>query len=245
MNEKISREQFLKASAMAGATLLVSSLEGWAASSQKKLKVAVIGCGSVSNRYLPQLLSSDLIEVVSLCDIKYERAVNQNSQYKVNAKTYPNIDAMLAGVPFDMQVTLTDMQVHGDLNKKALEAGKHVWSEKPMANTYKEGKALLDLAKSKNLRIWGAPAVVDSPQFAFMSKAIQEGKLGRIASGHGQYGHTGPTWSAFFYEKGGGSMPDLGVYNMATLTGLLGPARSVMAIPVLLHPNARSMIKAK
>jgi predicted dehydrogenase len=86
------------------------------------------------------------------------------------------------------------------------------------------------LARSKNLRLWGAPAVVNSPQFAFMSKTIQEGKLGRIASAHGQYGHTGPTWSAFFYEKGGGSMPDLGVYNMATLTGLLGPAKSVMAM---------------
>jgi len=238
MNERISREQFLKATAMAGAALLVSSLETWARSTdEKKLKVAVIGCGSVSNRYLPQLLSSKLIEVVSLCDIKYDRAVNQNNQYKVNAKTYPNIDAMHAGVPFDMQVTITDMQVHGELNKKALEAGKHVWSEKPMANTYKEGKALLDLAKSKNLRIWGAPAVVDSPQFAFMSKTIQEGKLGRIASAHGQYGHTGPTWSAFFYEKGGGSMPDLGVYNMATLTGLLGPARAVMAMTSIVTPE--------
>ncbi len=119
------------------------------------------------------------------------------------ANTYPHIDKMLAGVPFDMMVTTTDMQVHGELNKKALLAGRHVWSEKPMANTYAEGKALLDLAKSKKLRIWGAPAVVNSPQFAFMSKTIQEGKLGRIASGHGQYGHTGPTWSAFFYEKGG------------------------------------------
>jgi len=238
MKEKISREQFLKASAMASAALLVSSLETWARSTdEKKLKVAVIGCGSVSNRYLPQLLSSKLIEVVSLCDIKYDRAINQNKQYNVNAKTYPNIDAMLAGVPFDMQVTITDMQVHGDLNKKALQAGKHVWSEKPMANTYHEGKALLDLAKSKNLRIWGAPAVVDSPQFAFMSKAIQEGKLGRIASAHGQYGHTGPTWSAFFYEKGGGSMPDLGVYNMATLTGLLGPAKSVMAMTSIVTPE--------
>jgi predicted dehydrogenase len=238
MNKKISREQFLKKTALTSAALLVSSLESWARNTaDKKLKVAVIGCGSVSNRYLPQLLSSNLIEVVSLCDIKYERAVNQNNQYKVSAQTYPNIEAMLAGVPFDMQVTITDMQVHGELNKKALEVGRHVWSEKPMANTYKEGKALLDLAKSKKLRIWGAPAVVDSPQFAFMSKTIQEGKLGRIASAHGQYGHTGPTWSAFFYEKGGGSMPDLGVYNMATLTGLLGPAKSVMAMTSIVTPE--------
>lgn len=236
--KNITRQKFLQQTAMAGAAVLLSSLESFALTkADKKLRVAVIGCGSVSNRYLPQLQSSKLIEVVSLCDIKYERAVAQNKQYNVNAKTYPHIDTMLKGVPFDMMVTLTDMQVHGALNKKALLAGKHVWSEKPMANTYAEGKALLDLARSKKLRLWGAPAVVNSPQFAFMSKAIQEGKLGRIASAHAQYGHTGPTWSAFFYEKGGGSMPDLGVYNMATLTGLLGPAKSVMAMLSIVKPE--------
>jgi len=234
----MNRKEFLSTTAMASATVLLSSLESWALTTpDKKLRVALIGCGSVSNRYLPQLLSSKLIEVVSLCDIKYERAEAQNKLYSVNAATYPHIDKMLAGVPFDMMVTTTDMQVHGELNKKALLAGKHVWSEKPMANTYAEGKALLDLAKSKKLRFWGAPAVVDSPQFAFMSKAIQEGKLGKISSAHGQYGHTGPTWSAFFYEAGGGSMPDLGVYNMATLTGLLGPAKSVMAMTSIVKPE--------
>jgi predicted dehydrogenase len=234
----MSRQQFLQYTAATGAAVLLSSLESFAMEKpEKKLKVALIGCGSVSNRYIPKLMSSSLIEVVSLCDIKYERAINQNKQYNVNAATYPHIDKMLAGVPFDMMVTTTDMQKHGELNKKALMAGKHVWSEKPMANTYAEGKALLDLARSKKLRLWGAPAVVNSPQFAFMSKTIQEGKLGRISSAHGQYGHTGPTWSAFFYEKGGGSMPDLGVYNMATLTGLLGPAKSVMAMLSIVKPE--------
>lgn len=231
MRTDISRKKFLQYTAAAGAAVLLSSLESFAITTEdKKLRVALIGCGSVSNRYLPQLLSSKLIEVVSLCDIKYKRAVAQNKLYNVNAQTYPHIDKMLAGVPFDMMVTTTDMQVHGELNKKALLAGKHVWSEKPMANTYAEGKALLDLAKSKKLRLWGAPAVVNSPQFAYMSKAVQEGKLGKVAAAHAQYGHTGPLWSAFFYEKGGGSMPDLGVYNIATLTGLLGPAKSVMAM---------------
>lgn len=234
----ISRQEFLKSTAMASAALLLSSLEGSAIEKpDKKLRIAIIGCGSVSNRYIPHLQTSSLIEIVSLCDIKYERAVAQNKQYNVNAATYPHIDKMLAGVPFDMMVTLTDMQMHGVLNKQALMAGKHVWSEKPMANTYAEGKALLDLAKSKKLRIWGAPAVVNSPQFVFMSKCIQEGKLGKLASAHGQYGHTGPTWAAFFYEKGGGSMPDLGVYNMATLTGLLGPAKNVMAMLSIVKPE--------
>ena len=238
MPSQLTRQKFLQYTAAAGAAVLLSSLESFARERpDKKLRVGVIGCGSVSNRYLPQLLSSPLLEVVSLCDIKYDRAEAQNKQYNVNAATYPHIDKMLAGVPFDMMVTLTDMQQHGALNKKALEAGKHVWSEKPMANTYAEGKALLDYARSRQLRLWGAPAVVNSPQFEFMSKTIQSGKLGRVAAAHGQYGHTGPTWSAFFYEKGGGSMPDLGVYNLATLTGLLGPAKSVMAMTSIVNPE--------
>ena len=235
---EISRQEFLKMTATAGAAMLLSSLESFAKETNaSKLRVAVIGCGSVSNRYIPHLQSSPLIDLVSLCDIKYERALAQKKQYNVNAETYPNIDALLKGVPFDMMVTLTDMQMHGELNKKALMSGKHVWSEKPMANTYAEGKALLELAKSKKLRLWGAPAVVNSPQFAFMAKCIQEGKLGRLASAHGQYGHTGPGWSSFFYEKGGGSMPDLGVYNIATLTGLLGPALSIMAMTSIVNPE--------
>jgi len=238
MNKRISRDEFLKSTALAGAALLVSSLEGMAKGTPaKKIRVGLIGCGSVSNRYLPHLKASSLVEVVSLCDIKYDRAVNQNKQYALNASTYPNIEAMMAGVPFDLMVTTTDMQEHGRLNKIALTAGKHVWSEKPMANTYAEGKALLELARSKGLRLWGAPAVVNSPQFAFMNKMIQEGKLGRVASGHGQYGHTGPGWSAFFYEKGGGSMPDLGVYNIATLTGLLGPAKTIVAMTSIVNPD--------
>jgi predicted dehydrogenase len=70
-----------------------------------------------------------------------------------------------------------------------------------------------------------------------MSKTIREGKIGTISSAHAHYGHTGPTWSAFFYEKGGGSLPDLGVYNLATLTGLLGPAKSVMAMTSIVTPE--------
>src|SRR6476660_7740458 len=233
----ITRQEFLQRTAMAGVGLLLSSLEGFAMEfPQKKIRVAVIGCGSVSGRYLPHLSESPYVELVSTCDIIPERAVTLAQEFKV-PNNYPHIDKLLAGAPFDLMVTLTDMQEHGHLNKQALEAGKHVWSEKPMANTYKEGRALLDLAHSKKLRIWGAPAVVNSPQFAFMSKAIQEGKLGKVSSAHANYGHTGPTWSAFFYEKGGGSLPDLGVYNLATLTGLLGPAISVMAMTNIITPE--------
>lgn len=239
MNDSISRKNFLKTTAITGAGMLLSSLETWATEKKEKIRIGIIGCGSVSNRYIPHLQTSSHVQIVSLCDIKPERATEKNRQYNVGAKTYPNVTGQLSGVPFDMLVTLTDMQEHGWINKKGLLAGKHIWSEKPMANTYKEGLDLVKLADGKKLRIWGAPAVVNSPQFEFMSKTLQEGGIGIISSAHGQYGHTGPTWSAFFYEKGGGSMPDLGVYNMATLTGLLGPAKSVMAMTSIVKPKRK------
>lgn len=227
---KLSRKEFLEKTGAAAAGILVSSITSYARQQpQKKIKVGVIGCGSVSNMYLPHLSKSPYVELVSTCDIRYERAKNQAEKYGV-PNHFPHIDQMLAGPPFDLMVTLTDMQEHGRLNRQALMAGRNVWSEKPMANSYREGKALLDLAREKRLRIWGAPAVVNSPQFAFMSKTIEEGKLGTVAAAHAHYGHLGPDWSSFFYEKGGGSLPDLGVYNIATLTGLLGPARSIMAM---------------
>ena len=235
MNDSLTRAAFLQKTSLASAALLLSNLELFAAAEEKIIKVAIIGCGSVSNRYIVHLQSSPLVKIVSLCDIKQYKAEAQNKKYNIGASTYNNINALLKGNAFDLMLTLTDMQMHGALNKIALQAGKHVWSEKPLANTYAEGKALVDYAKLKGVRIWGAPAVVTSPQFEFMSKTIQEGKLGKLASAHGQYGHTGPTWSSFFYEPLGGSMPDLGVYNMATLTGLLGPAKSVMAMTSIVN----------
>jgi predicted dehydrogenase len=230
----ITRKEFLEKTGSVAAGVLLSSLGAMAKGSvQGKIRVAVIGCGSVSNKYFPHLSKSPFVELVSACDIRYERAKEQARRFNV-PNHYPHIDQMLAGAPFDLMVTLTDMQEHGRLNKQALTAGKHVWSEKPMANTYREGKELMDLAKQKGVRIWGAPAVVNSPQFAFMSQSIQDGKLGRVAAAHAHYGHLGPDWSSFFYEKGGGSLPDLGVYNIATLTGLLGPAETIVAMTKIL-----------
>jgi predicted dehydrogenase len=236
MDNKMTRKDFLQeisyTAAAIGLTMSVSEASTLVAIGQK-IKVGLIGCGSVSNMYLPHLSKSPHVTLISCCDIKYERAKNSAAKYKI-PHTYSSIETMLAGEPFDLLVNLTNMQEHGRLNKLALEAGKHVWSEKPMANTYREGRALLDLAIRKKLRIWGAAAVVNSPQFAFMAKAINEGKIGKVAAAHAHYGHLGPTWSAFFYEKGGGSLPDLGVYNLGTLSGLLGPVKSVMAMTNIL-----------
>lgn len=240
-NKGISRTDFLRHMAMLGASSVIATIGAHAKEAgpaAKKIKVAVIGCGSVSTQYLPHLSKSEYVELVSTCDIIPERASKAAAQYGIK-NHYPSIEKQLAGVPFDLLVNLTNMQEHGRLNKIALQANKNVWSEKPMATTYREGRELVDLANKKGIRIWGAPAVVNSPQFAFMAKAINEGKLGHVAAAHAHYGHMGPEWSAFFYEKDGGSMPDLAVYNIATLTGLLGPVKSVVAMLNIITPTRK------
>jgi predicted dehydrogenase len=240
--DEINRRSFLEQSAAAGAALslgnavLPNAAAAEGANAQKRIRVGVIGCGSVSGAYLPHLSKCKYAQVVSTCDIIPERAQLRAKEFNI-AHHYPHIDQMLAGEPFDLMVNLTDMQEHEHLNRQAIAAGKHVWSEKPIANTLAAGQAILEQAKAKGVRIWGAPVVVASPQFAFMAKTLAAGALGRVASAHADYGHTGPHWSSFFYEKGGGSMPDLGVYNLTSLTGLLGPARSVMAMVNIVTPT--------
>lgn len=230
-----NRRDFTKTTLFAGAAI-GSGATALAADGPKRIRTGVIGCGSVSGSYLPVLTKCPYVEVVSLCDIRPERARQRAEKFNV-AHHYPHIDQMLAGEPFDFLIDLTDMQEHEHLNRQALAAGKHVWSEKPIANSLAAGQELLRLAKQKKRRLWGAPITVQSPQFAFMARTLAQGALGRVAAAHADYGHEGPNWSSFFYEKGGGSMPDLAVYNITTLTGLLGPVKSVAAMLSIVTPE--------
>lgn len=233
----LTRRAFAKSTLIAGAAVASGAFPAAGAESPpRRVRVGLIGCGSVSGQYLPQLKKCPYAEVVSLCDRKPERAKQRAGQFGV-AHHYPNVDAMLAGVPFEFLIDTTDMQEHEGINRRALEAGKHVWSEKPIANTLRAGQELLRMARARNLRLWGAPITVQSPQFAFMARQLAQGKLGHVAAAHADYGHGGPDWSAFFYEKLGGSMPDLAVYNLTSLTGLLGPAKQVTAMLSIVTPE--------
>ena len=91
MTKNISRQEFLKHTAMAGAAVLLSSLESLAlGKAEKKIKVAVIGCGSVSTQYFPHLSKSPYVEIVSCCDIIYERAQKRAKEYNFYIKTTIN-----------------------------------------------------------------------------------------------------------------------------------------------------------
>ena len=190
----IDRRSLLRRGAALSAAVTLGPLHAATDAAQSgvgKTKVGVIGCGSVSRPYLSHLARSPLVELVSVCDILPERARQAADRHRI-PHHYPHVDQMLAGAHFDLFINLTDMQEHERLNEQALEAGRHVWSEKPIANSLTGGQRLLELARKQGARLWGAPTVVQSPQFAFMAKQLAEGKLGRVAAARGDYGHEGP-----------------------------------------------------
>src|SRR6185369_1782288 len=169
--ESIARRQFLKETAVlcAAASVAPNLLSAESSTAGKpfeggKIRVGEIGCGSVSGSYLPNLTKQPFIEVVSVCDIRIERAKKRAEQFKV-PNVYPNIDEMLAGAEFDFLINTTSMPSHYPVNKKGLEAGKHVWSEKPMALEVSKGQELIALAQKKGVGFWAAPNCVTSPQF--------------------------------------------------------------------------------
>ena len=116
-SSNLDRRGFLGAGAAVGVAGLVGAAE------PAKVKIGVIGCGSVSHSYLPHLSKSPHVELVSACDIKPERAKAQAEKFKI-PNHYPHIDKMLAGAAFDLLVNLTDMQEHEHLNRQAVAAGQ-------------------------------------------------------------------------------------------------------------------------
>ena len=111
----MNRKEFFKVSAAASLASLLSPLSAYAEkfeSEGKKVKVAVIGCGSVSTQYFPHISKCPYVEIVACCDIKPDRAQKAAKQYNI-PKWYKYIDDMLSGSKFDLMLTLTDMQVHG------------------------------------------------------------------------------------------------------------------------------------
>jgi predicted dehydrogenase len=137
---------------------------------------------------------------------------------------------LIARDDIDAVLVLTSMPHHGRLALAALEAGKHVLLEKPMATSLDEARQLLDVSHSAPGRLVCAPHVVLSPTYREMHARLHAGVIGRPLSGRGRYGWAGPSWASWYYEPGGGSIFDLGIYNLTSLCGFFGPVRRVTAM---------------
>ena len=199
----------------------------------RPVRVGVIGCGSVAGNYIPRLLRlnepTPIVELVAACDVDERRRTEARERY--GFATVAADDREVVGVPdVDLVLVLTPMQEHGRITRAALEAGKHVLVEKPMATTLTEAAAIVELARRGPGYLICAPHVVLSPTYQAIWRRVQRGDIGTVRSARGFYGWSGPSWGAWFYQPGGGPLFDLGVYNVTTLTGLLGPAKRVVAM---------------
>lgn len=200
-----------------------------------KTNVAFIGVGDISGIYLKNLSEkfNEELHIIGLYDLDRKKAEKAAEQYNV-PKIYQSITELLADDEVDIVLNLTRPNEHYSITKAALEAGKPVYSEKPLAATISEGRSLLELAQEKQLAVGGAPDTFLGAGIQTCQKAIQDGLIGTpvgftasmICRGHETW-HPSP---AFYYQAGGGPMMDMGPYYITALVKLLGKVQNVSAV---------------
>jgi predicted dehydrogenase len=133
----------------------------------------------------------------------------------------------------EVVVVLTPPASHSELARLALEHGKHVVVEKPFAESRAEGEVLARLASERNLHLLAAPFVQLSPTLRALWTAVRNGALGHVHSARGLYGNAGSHWTAWYHSGGPGPLAEAGIYNLKSLTALLGPVVEVFASEAL------------
>jgi predicted dehydrogenase len=204
------------------------------------VKIGIIGCGNVMARpymsIIERLRCRGLVEVVAACDKSEARGSFVREKFGITNFT-TDFRRIIESDEVDLVLVLTSMPEHGPLARAALEAGKHVLVEKPMAVTLPEAAELVELAKHSSGYLMCAPHIILSPTYRTLWQRLRRGDIGQVLSARAFYGWAGPSWGQWFYRPGGGALFDLGVYNVTSLTGLLGPVKRVMAMTGVAIPE--------
>ena len=175
-----------------------------------RVGIGIIGCGNISSAYLKAMASFPILDIRGLADMNAEAAKARADEFGLQAKS---IDELLSDPSVEIIVNLTIPKAHVEVGLRALEAGKHAYSEKPLGINFSEGKRLADAAKAKGLRIGSAPDTFLGGGHQTARRLIDEGVLGQpiggtatfMCPGHERW-HPNP---AFYYEVGGGPMLDI------------------------------------
>lgn len=193
-----------------------------------KLRIAVIGCGHICHQYALHCSQyPELLEIVGATDIDFTRAEAFCEKY--GGKAYENFEAVLADPNVDTIVNLTVHHAHFDLNKRALEAGKHVYTEKPMALNYDQARELIAVADKAGKRLGAAPITFLGEGIQTAAQFLKQDKLGalRLVYAEVNWGQIERWISAPAPYYTVGPLLDVGVYAITALTYLLGPVREV------------------
>ena len=195
----------------------------------EKVRVGIVGCGVISGIYLKNLPTFDLVEVVACADLLLERAQARAAEYGIAKACTP--DALFSDPDVELVVNLTVPKAHAPVALAAVEAGKSVYTEKPLTVERAQGQRLLKLAKEKGVLVGGAPDTFLGGGHQTCRKAIDDGLIGEpVAASAFMLGHGHEHWHpdpGFYYQVGGGPMFDMGPYYLTALVNLIGPIRRV------------------
>lgn len=204
----------------------------------RPIRLGLIGCGNVLSAYrasIDKLRLRGLAEIALACGREGQR---ERARLELGTERFVTDARQVIESPgVDLVLILASMREHVRLAQAALEAGKHVLVEKPFATSLEEAASLVALAKRSSGLLICAPFTILSPTFRTMSLRLRRGDIGKPCSARARYGWSGPSWSEWFYKPGGGCLFDLGVYCLTSLTGLLGPAKRVMAMTGVAIPE--------
>ncbi|MCI0709886.1 MAG: Gfo/Idh/MocA family oxidoreductase [Chloroflexi bacterium] len=190
------------------------------------MNVGIIGCGNIAPRYVQGCNQWDALNVVACADINSKAAAALANNTGINALSIPEL---LADFDIGLVINLTIPAAHAEVSKVILLAGKHVYSEKPLAITREDGAEILALAEASGLRVGSAPDTFLGGGLQTCRKLIDEGAIGEPVAATAFMMSSGPeSWHPnppFFYQVGAGPLFDMGPYYLTTLIHLLGPIR--------------------
>jgi predicted dehydrogenase len=209
--------------------------------------VGVIGCGNISGIYFKNGKLFRNLDVVACADLDLDRARAKAEEYEIPKAC--TVEELLADPAIEVVINLTVPKAHAPVCLAALEAGKHVYVEKPLAIHREEGRKVLEVARAKGLRVGCAPDTFLGGGLQTCRKLIDDGWIGQpvaatafmLCPGHESW-HPDP---AFYYEVGGGPMFDMGPYYLTALVSLLGPVQRLTASARITYPERTITSKPK
>ncbi|MDQ3327962.1 MAG: Gfo/Idh/MocA family oxidoreductase, partial [Chloroflexota bacterium] len=193
------------------------------------VRAGIVGTGTISDVYFRAGRTFEVLDIVACADLFPERARAKSNQHGV-AKAY-STDELLADPDIELVINLTIPKAHAEVGLAALQAGKHVYSEKPLALSREDGQALLETARETGLLVGCAPDTFLGGGLQTCRKLIDDGVIGEpIGATAFMMSHGHESWHpdpAFYYDVGGGPMFDMGPYYLTALISLIGPMRRV------------------
>ena len=201
--------------------------------------VGLIGAGVISAQYLGNLTTFPDLEVRFVADIDLDRAKARAEEFGVPASG--SVEELLADDGIDIVVNLTLPSAHAEVDLAILAAGKHVWSEKPIATTAQDARRVLDAAAAAGLRVAVAPDTVLGAGLQTAFRTIAEGRIGEPQTATTMVLNPGPDrWHPapeFLFQAGGGPLLDLGPYYLTTLVSVFGSVVRVAASGSIARPE--------